>query len=144
LIVFFQAKEQIRAFEYQEQEQALVAKYLNRNGNPIEIKKFKCENTKDTIIVPFTNNANLGMLCTAVIMQRDILPKSPFHQTIDEKIAQNEFEKNLPINVIKMIDSCQTYNMQMSSALYALIKELNISEDAPNYSYIKQFINEYE
>jgi len=142
--LYFQAKDLKNKKDFEEQEQSLVVKYLDRNGNAVEIEKFKCENPKDTIIVPFTCNANLKMLCQAVIMQRDVLPKSPFHQSIEEKIAQYEFEKSLPINVVKMISSCQTYNMQITSALYTLLKELNISEDTPDYGHIQQLLKELD
>lgn len=129
-------------------EEELKSKYVDRNGNAIEVEKFKCDNPKDTIIVPhsgypkFTYSNNIGTLCRAVIMQKAILPQQA--QSINEKIAQVEFEKELPIAVIEMIDSCCTFNMHMFGSLYGLIKELNISEKSSDYPYVQQLINEYE
>jgi len=136
LNLYLQAKEQISVFENQNQEQELLGKYLDRNGNPIDVEPFKCENPKDTI------SGNLGTLCRAVIMQKAILPQQA--QSVNGKIAQVEFEKELPIAVIEMIGSCFTFNMHMFGSLYGLIKELNISEDSSDYVYIQQLIDEYE
>lgn len=147
LNLYLQAKEQISSHEKQIQGQELIRKYLDRKGNPIDVEQFKCENPKDIILVPFpfTCGTNLGILCRAVLMQKSIL--SPMmislkNQTIESKLAQIEFEKNLPHDILQMIDSCATYNMQISGALYALIHELNISENTPDYGYIKQFLEQ--
>jgi hypothetical protein len=136
LNLYLQAKEQVRGHEEQIKEKELIGKYLSPCSD---------NNTAIQGITESEYSANLGMLCRAVLMQKSIL--SPMmislkNQTIESKLAQIEFEKNLPHDILQMIDSCTTYNMQISGALYALIHELNISENTPDYGYIKQFLEQ--
>lgn len=49
--LYFQAKDLKIKKDFEDKEQQLISKYLDRNGNAVEVEKFECDNPKDTIIV---------------------------------------------------------------------------------------------
>ena len=54
--LYFKAKYLKNKNDFKEKGQSLVAKYLDRNGNAVEVEKFKLDSPKDSILVKNSNN----------------------------------------------------------------------------------------